>query len=54
MRSATPAILDAAGCFQSHTGVKPGTMIGDDGKRPPEAVLAAGGAACFRPNGLPK
>jgi hypothetical protein len=52
--AALPRIMDAARCFQSYTGVKPGTMIGDDGKRPSEAVLAAGRAACFRPNGLPK
>lgn len=54
MRSAIPRVQDAARCFESYTGVKPGTMIGDDGKRPSEAVLAAGRAACFRPNGLPK
>jgi hypothetical protein len=52
--AALPRVMDAARCFQSYTGVKPGTMIGDDGKRPSEAVLAAGRAACFRPNGLPK
>jgi hypothetical protein len=52
--AALPRIMEAARCFQSYTGVKPGTMIGDDGKRPSEAVLAAGRAACFRPNGLPK
>ena len=52
--AALPRVMDAARCFQNYTGVKPGTMIGDDGKRPSEAVLAAGRAACFRPNGLPK
>lgn len=54
MRSALPAILDAARCFQRHTGVVPGSMLDADGNRPPEAVLAAGSAACFRPDGLPK
>jgi len=53
MRSATPAIQDAARCFQTYTGVKPGTMIGENGARPSEATLAAARAACFRPNGLP-
>lgn len=52
--SMLPAVMAAARCFQLATGVGPGTMIGEDGKRPPEAVLAAGRAECFRPNGLPK
>jgi hypothetical protein len=53
-QSMLPAIMDAARCFQRVTGVRPGTMIGEDGNRPSEAVLAAGRAACFQPNGLPK
>jgi hypothetical protein len=53
-QSMLPAIMDAARCFQRVTGVQPGTMIDEDGDRPSEAVLAAGRAECFQPNGLPK
>lgn len=52
--SMLPRIMQAARCLQEHTGVEPGTMIGEDGKRPPQAVLDAGSAACFTPEGLPK
>ena len=52
MTSAQPRILAAAHCFQSYTGIKPGTVI--ETSAASQAAIDAGNAACYQPNGLPK